>query len=155
MTIHNLDIHEINQYQQNRYPCLFVDFIEEINPGVSATGYKAFSINEWFSQAFKTQKVVPGYIVCEACEQVFLMTFLSLPENKGKKTSTISFNASFSMDVHIGDRLEIKATLESFRRGLAKGKSLGYVNGILACEAEFMVNIPDQMSMFTPKSGAA
>lgn len=151
MTINNLNIREIQQYQQNRYPCIFVDFIEEINPGVSASGYKIFSINEWFSQALKTQKTVPGYIVCESCEQVFLMTFLSLPGNKGKKTSTISFNAFFSRDVYIGDRLDVKATLESFKRGLAKGKCLGYVNEILSCEAEFMVNIPDQMSIFTPK----
>lgn len=45
----NLDAYKIQQYQQNRYPCFFVDVIEEAVPGKSAKGYKNFTFNEWFS----------------------------------------------------------------------------------------------------------
>jgi len=36
----HIDAYEIQKYQQNRYPLLFVDEIEEAVPGESAKGYK-------------------------------------------------------------------------------------------------------------------
>ena len=49
--IKNLDACAIQQYQQNRYPCLFIDYVEEAVPGKSAKGYKNFTFNEWFFPA--------------------------------------------------------------------------------------------------------
>ena len=42
----NLDVLEIQKYQQNRYPCLFVDYIDEVIVGKSAKGHKCLSYNE-------------------------------------------------------------------------------------------------------------
>ena len=47
--IKKIDAFEIQQYQQNRYPCLFIDYVEEAVPGKSAKGYKNWSYNEWLS----------------------------------------------------------------------------------------------------------
>ena len=44
----NIDAYEIQTYQQNRYPLLFVDMITDAVPGKYAKGYKNFSYNEWF-----------------------------------------------------------------------------------------------------------
>ena len=41
----HIDAYEIQKYQQNRYPLLFVDEIEEAVPGESAKGYKNFTYN--------------------------------------------------------------------------------------------------------------
>lgn len=80
--LRGLDAAAIMKWQKNRYPAFFVDFIDEAVPGKSATGRKSFSTNEWFFQN-RPDALVPEVIVSEALEQVFLMTFLTLPENRG------------------------------------------------------------------------
>lgn len=154
LILRDLDACEIQEYQQNRYPCFFVDFIEEAIPGKSAKGYKNFTFNEWFFPAhFEDEPNVPGFVQIETLTQVFLMTFLTFPENKGKKTGFISVkNASFKKKIIPGDRLDIVATLDSYRRGLAQGKSVGYINGEIACQVELVVAIPDIMREFRPKT---
>ena len=151
--IHDLDAYIIQQYQQNRYPCFFVDRISEVIPGKSAIGYKNFSFNEWFFPAhFADEPNVPGFIQLETLTQVFLMTFLTLPGNEGKKTSFVSVNnAQFKRKIVPGDRLDISAELISFRRGLAKGKVFGYVGDELACSVELLVAIPDVMKKYIPE----
>lgn len=153
IVLRDLDVYEIQQYQQNRYPCLFVDYINEAVPGKSAEGYKNFSFNEWYFPAhFADEPNVPGFIQIEALTQVFLMTFLTIPEYKGKKTGFISVKeAHFKKKIIPGDRLDVKAELRYFRRGLAKGISKGYVNGELCCSAELEIAIPDIMRQFIPE----
>lgn len=151
-TLTNLGACAIQQYQQNRYPLLFIDFVEEAVPGKSARGFKNFSFNEWFFPAhFEDEPNVPGFVQVEALTQIFLMTFLTIPENKGKKTSGISIiNARLKKKIIPGDRLDIQAELKSYRRGLAKGSSVGYVDGGLACSTELIIGIPDIMAQFRP-----
>lgn len=153
LVLKNLDAYEIQQYQQNRYPCFFVDYIEEAIPGKRASGYKNFTFNEWFFPAhFADEPNVPGFIQIETLTQVFLMTFLTFPENKGKKTGFVSVNnARFKKKIVPGNRLDIIAELDSYNRGLAKGKAIGYINGEVACQVELVVAIPDIMTAFRPK----
>jgi len=118
---------EIQQYQQNRYPCFFVDHIEEVVVGRTARGYKNFTFNEWFFPAhFADEPNVPGSIQVEMLIQVFLMTFLTFPENKGKKTADVAINnARFKKKIEPGHRVDIVATLDSYKRGLARGGGQG------------------------------
>ncbi|MDF2511443.1 MAG: fabZ [Herbinix sp.] len=150
--LRNMDAYAIQQYQQNRYPLLFIDFVEEAVPGRSARGHKNFSYNEWYFPAhFEDEPNVPGFIQIEALTQMFLMTFLTIPENKAKKTGFISVeNAKFKRKIIPGDRLDIEAELHSYRRGLAKGTVKGFVKGELACSVELVIGIPDIMSRFRP-----
>ena len=152
IVLKNMDSFEIQQYQQNRYPCFFVDFIEEAIPGKKAKGFKNFTFNEWFFPAhFADEPNVPGFIQIETLTQVFLMTFLTFPEYKGKKTGFISVkNANFKKKIVPGNRLDIVAELDSFRRGLAKGRSTGFINGEIACQVELVVAIPDVLNAFMP-----
>lgn len=153
-SLYNLDAYEIQQYQQNRYPCFFVDVIEEAVPGKSAKGYKNFTFNEWFFPAhFADEPNVPGFIQIETLTQVFLMSFLTIPENKGKKTGFISVkNARFRKKIIPGDRLDIVAELDFYKRGLAKGRATGYIKEEVACEIELEIAIPDIMNQFKPKA---
>ena len=152
----NLDAYAIQQYQQNRYPLLLIDWIAEAVPGKIARGYKNFSYNEWFFPAhFADEPNVPGFVQMESLTQVFLMTFLTIPEYKGKKTGFVSIkNMRFWKKIIPGMRLDIEAELKYFRRGLAKGISTGYVDNELACQVELEIAIPDVMKAFRPRDKA-
>lgn len=152
-TLNNLDPITIQKYQQNRYPCFFVDKIEEVIIGKSAKGYKNFTYNEWFFPAhFEDEPNVPGFVQIETLAQVFLMTFLTIPGNEGKKAAALSSQAKFKKKIIPGDRLDIIAELDSYKRGLAKGRVKGYVNGELANEVELVVSIPEIMLNFRPNT---
>mgnify|MGYP002600831086 FL=1 len=155
IVLKNLDPIEIQTYQQNRYPCFFVDCIEEAVPGKYAKGFKNFTFNEWFFPAhFSDEPNVPGFIQIEMLTQVFLMTFLTFPENKGKKTGFVSVDhARFKQKIVPGKRVDIAATLDSYRHGLAKGSAIGTINGEVACQIELTVAVPDVMTAFMPKKG--
>ena len=149
----NLDAYAIQKYQQNRYPLLFVDEILEADPGKFAKGYKNFTYNEWFFPAhFADEPNVPGFVQIEALTQVFLMSFLTIPEYQGKKTGFIQVQSRFWKKIVPGNRLDIEAQLQSFRRGLAKGISTGYVDGMVTCKAELEIAIPDVMAAYRPPS---
>lgn len=151
--LRNLGVKEIQEYQQNRYPCFFLDMVTEAMPGKYAKGYKNYSYNEWFFPChFADEPNVPGFVQLEMLTQMFLMTFLTLPENKGKKTCFISINnAKFKMKIIPGIRVDLQAELKSYRRGIAIGSCTGYVAGEEACSVELMVGIPDVLNQFKPK----
>lgn len=149
----NLDAKEIQEFQQNRYPCFFLDMVTEAVPGKYAKGYKNYSYNEWFFPChFADEPNVPGFVQLEMMTQMFLMTFLTIPENKGKKTCFISINnAKFKLKIIPGMRVDLHAELKSYRRGIAIGSCVGYVNGEEACSVELMVGIPDVFNQYKPK----
>ena len=148
------DIMGIQDCQRNRYPLLFLDQIINVIPGESAKGIKCFTFNEWFFPAhFDDEPNVPGFIQIECLVQTFIMTFLSLDEHKGKKTNFAGINnAKFKRKIVPGERLDIEAQLSSFKRGIAKGDAVSFVNGEPACSAEFIVTLPDVFEAFKPKS---
>ncbi len=146
-----LGIPEIQSYQQNRFPTLFIDRITFVDPGVRACGFKNFTYNEWFFPAhFPGDPNVPGFILIEAATQVFLMTFLTLPENKGMVTNFLSVDTfKFKKKVTPGDRLDIEAHLLDFRRGIAAGTIEGYLGDQLALTGNIKVAIPLIMGEYT------
>lgn len=151
ITYKNMDAFEIQKFQQNRYPLLFIDYVEEAVAGKSAKGYKNFSYNEWFFPAhFEDEPNVPGFVQMESLTQMFLMSFLTIPGHEGRKTAFIRTATEFKEKIIPGDRLDIVAELDSCKRGLAKGKSIGYLNGNMACRAELIIAIPDVMRSFRP-----
>lgn len=61
ITYRNIDAFEIQKFQQNRYPLLFIDYVEEAIAGKSAKGHKNFSFNEWYFPAhFEDEPNVPA-----------------------------------------------------------------------------------------------
>ena len=147
------DINRIKEFQQNRYPILFIDKIDKVVPGEFAKGYKSFTYNEWFFPAhFEDDPNVPGFIQIEVLVQTFIMTFLTLEGYKGKKTNFISIDkVKFKKKVIPGDQMIIDAYLTSFKRGLAKGYCESFIDNKPACRADFIVSIPDVLNKFNPK----
>ena len=151
--IKDIDITAIQKYQQNRYPLLFIDYVKEVLPGKYARGHKNFSFNEWFFPAhFIDEPNVPGFVQVESLTQMFLMTFLTIPENIGKKTSFVSIEkAYFKNKIIPGERLDIESNLKFYSRGLAKGNSIGYIDNKEVCGIDLTVCIPDILKKFSPK----
>lgn len=149
----NLDIRGIKAHQQNRHPLLFIDKIVDTKPGKEANSVKCFSYNEWFFPAhFEDDPSVPGFILVESMAQTFLMTFLTFEEHKGKVAVGREINnVKLKKMIIPGDTLKIKALLHSFKRGIAKGSVEGFVDGTLACQAEFIVCLPDVLYGLKPK----
>lgn len=150
----SFDLNGIKECQQNRYPLLFVDRIIEAIPGKSARGIKCFTYNEWFFPAhFDDEPNVPGFIQVECLVQTFIMTFLCMDEYKGKKTSFATIDSvKFKRKIVPGEKLVIDATLDTLKRGIAKGRAEGHVEGELTCSAEFVITIPDFFQNFKPRS---
>ena len=147
------DIKGIQECQQNRYPQLFIDSITDVVPGKSAKGFKNFTYNEWFFPAhFEGDPNVPGHIQIECLVQTFIMTFLCLEPYKGMKTNFVSMNnVFFKRKIIPGERLEIRAVLDSFKRGLAKGSAESFVGEEIACRADFLITLPDVLESFKPR----
>ena len=64
-------------------------------------------------------------------------------------------NFECSLDVAFGDqpgeKLDIEATLDSFKRGIARGRAVSFVKMEPACSAELVVTLPDVLDGFKPK----
>jgi 3-hydroxyacyl-[acyl-carrier-protein] dehydratase len=145
----NLHRENIQTYQQNIFPFLYIDFLSEVIIGKSAKGYKKFLIEEW---EVNLQNTIPCFVISEACEHAFLMTFLTMPEYQREKTNTLSLNIKFFKDVHAGQQLDIIANVHSIKRGIIKGESKGFVNNELVCKINVTLCLPKVMNLYKPKS---
>ncbi|MEJ1518243.1 3-hydroxyacyl-ACP dehydratase FabZ [Bacillus cereus] len=135
-----LNIEQIKEIIPHRYPFLFVDSIEELEPGKRAVGKKNVTANEEiFNGHFPNYAVFPGCITLEACAQTGAVALLSMPEYAGK----IAFFAGvekcrWKRQVGPGDTLIMEVEMLSIRRGIGKAKATATVDGDLAMEAEMM-----------------
>ena len=149
-----LNAYDIQQFQQNRYPLLFVDEITDYVPGKYAKGHKCFTYNEWYFPAhFQDEPNVPGFIQVEALAQVFIMSFLTLPEYKGKKSAFLVVECNFRKKIVPGTRIDVEANLSYFKRGLAKGTSVGYIDEEITCDARLEIAVPDILRQYLPNRG--
>jgi len=143
---------DIQKYIKNRYPFLLIDFITDYEPGSYAKGYKNLTNNEWFFPChYDYYPNMPGVLQIESLLEVFILTFITLPQYQGMRTSDSSLNhIKLRREIFPGDCLEIEAKLISLKRGVARGTAVGYVNSDEACCAEMTVVMPDILKQFTP-----
>jgi 3-hydroxyacyl-[acyl-carrier-protein] dehydratase len=146
----SFDVPGIMSCQLNRYPMLFIDQVTECVPLKYANGYKLFTYNEWYFHEYNsTSPKVWNTIQIEAMSQIFLMTFLTTDECRGNVTASNKFNnVQFFRKIVPGDKLEIEATLDSFRYGVARGKVRGVLNGVVACSMECTIVVPKLFAKF-------
>ena len=121
-----LGIKEIQEIIPHRHPFLLIDFIDELEPGVRAVGYKSITFNEpQFNGHFPGQPVMPGVLMIEALAQVGAVAILSLPENKRKTAFFGSINkAKFKQMVLPGDRLKLECEIIKRKGPIGVGKAV-------------------------------
>ena len=134
-----LGIKEIQEIIPHRHPFLLIDFIDELEPGVRAVGYKSVTFNEpQFNGHFPGQPVIPGVLMIEALAQVGAVAILSLPENKGKTAFFGGINnAKFRQMVLPGDRLKLECEIIKRKGPVGVGKAVATnADGKVAVSAE-------------------
>ena len=121
-----------------------MDVIEELEPGVRATGYKCITYDEpYFAGHFPKEPVMPGVLQIEACAQVGAVAMLSLEENKGKTAYFGGINkAKFKRKVVPGDRLKMSVSIIRSKGPVGIGKAEAYVDNekVLEAELTFMIS---------------
>lgn len=151
----SLNYVELQQYQQNRYPYLMIDYVTEVIPGLSAKGFKNLTNNEWFFPShFPGEPNMPGALQLESLAQMLTIAITTLPELKGKTTRFINATINFKKEIVPGDRLYLETKVISWKRGLLKGSGVGIINGKVAVEAEMLISVPDIFNLFKPKPPA-
>lgn len=134
-----LGIKEIQEIIPHRHSFLLIDFIDELEPGVRAVGYKSITFNEpQFNGHFPGQPVMPGVLMIEALAQVGAVAILSLEENKGKTAFFGSINnAKFKQMVLPGDRLKLECEIIKRKGPIGVGKATATnAEGKVAVSAE-------------------
>ena len=142
---------ELQEYQQNRYPYLMIDYVDEVIPGKSSNGYKNLTLNEWFfPKHYPANPNYPGALQIESLAQMLTIAITTLPGNKGKETLFVSVFSKFKKEVLPGDKFVLETKVTSWKRGLLKGVGVGYTNGTIACEAELVITLPDILKQYLP-----
>ena len=146
----SLDLDEIKDYQQNRYPYLMIDYVEEVMPGKYANGYKNLKTDEWFfSVHWPGDPNMPGMLQVESLVQMGALSILTLDNNKGKLMYLIDANnLKFIKKVLPNSKFYIRTEVISFKRGIAKMIGKGFVNNELACKANFTLILPDEIKKY-------
>lgn len=133
-----LNSNQIQEIIPHRYPFLLIDRITELEPGISASGIKNVSVNEYFFQGhFPQEHVMPGVLIIEALAQVGAVAILSLEENRGKIAYFGGIKkAKFKRKVIPGDTLLLKIEIVRSMGPVGVGQATATCNGETCVEAE-------------------
>lgn len=140
-----LYIDEIQKILPHRPPFLLIDRVEELEPGVGATGIKCVTMNEPFFQGhFPGRAVMPGVLILEALAQLGAVCMLTVPGNEGKIVLFGGIDkVKFKRQVIPGDVLTLKVQITKSKGSFGIGKALAYVGDNLAVEAILTFAIND------------
>jgi 3-hydroxyacyl-[acyl-carrier-protein] dehydratase len=138
-----MDISEIRKYLPHRYPFLLVDRVVELTPGESIVAYKNLSVNEpFFNGHFPDRPIFPGVLLVEAMAQAAgILGFKT--QGKTPADGSIYFfagadNLRFKRPCVPGDRVMLRASIVSDRRGIWKFDVSSDVDGELAASASIL-----------------
>lgn len=138
-----LGIKEIEAILPHRHPFLLVDYIEELEPGVRAVGYKCVTFHEDFFQGhFPQEPVMPGVLTIEALAQTGAVAILSLEENKGKTAYFGGINkCRFRGKIVPGDKVRLETKIIKVKGPVGIGEAMATVDGktVVKAELTFMI----------------
>jgi len=142
-----VDINKIMQHLPHRYPMLLVDRIIDYEPGKRIVGIKNVTINEPFFQGhYPGHPIMPGVLIIEAMAQVGGLLIMDSIENVEEKVVYFMSmdNVKWRRPVTPGDQIRFEVEILQLRRSICRMKGIGYVDGQVASEAEFMAAVMDK-----------
>ena len=138
-----MDISDIRRYLPHRYPFLLVDRVVEVHAGESIIAYKNLSINEpFFDGHFPDKPIFPGVLLLEAMAQAAgILGFYSQGKTNADGSTYYFAGADklrFKRTCVPGDRVMLRASVVSQRRGIWKFDVSADVEGELAASATIL-----------------
>jgi len=138
-----MDVTDIRKYLPHRYPFLLVDRVVEVNAGHSIVAYKNLSVNEpFFNGHFPDNPIFPGVLLLEAMAQAAGILGFCSQGKTNEDGSTYYFagadDVRFRRPCVPGDRVMLRATVLSQRRGIWKFEVSSDVDGELAASATIL-----------------
>ena len=134
---------EIMEIIPHRHPFLLIDTIEDLVPGVKATGKKCITYNEpQFAGHFPQEPVMPGVLIIEALAQTGAVCALSADEYKGKIAFLGGVNkAKFRGKVVPGDVLTLEVEMIKVKGPVGVAQGTATVDGkkVASAEITFMI----------------
>jgi len=134
-----MNSNQIQELIPHRYPFFLVDRMLEIEPAVRGVGIKNVSANEpHFPGHFPNMHIMPGVLIIEALAQVGAVVILAAEQYRGKNALFAGIkDAKFRRKVIPGDRLTLEVVITRIKSKFGVGLGKAFVDGELACEAEF------------------
>lgn len=133
------DINKIQELIPHRYPFLFIDKAEILEPGVLGVGYKNVTCNEpYFVGHFPGNPVMPGVIIVEAMAQTSAVVVISKFDNPSEVSHVYFMSveeAKFRKPVLPGDSLAIEAKMVRAHSKVWKFSCQAHVDGEKVAEA--------------------
>lgn len=122
----------------HRYPFLFVDRVERLDPGVSILAVKNVTVSEpFFVGHFPQRPVMPGVLIIEALAQA--AGILLLHDREDRKSRLVYLTAvekaRFRRPVVPGDQLHLDIEILQARRNYSKVRAEALVDGSVVAEA--------------------
>jgi 3-hydroxyacyl-[acyl-carrier-protein] dehydratase len=139
-----MDINEIRQLLPHRYPFLLVDRVVDIDlEQKTISAYKNVSINEpFFTGHFPQYPIMPGVLIIEAMAQAAGVLGFKMMDASPDGGTLYYFVGSdklrFRQPVVPGDRLDLKASFISSKRGIWKFNCRASVGDVIVCSAEII-----------------
>ena len=138
-----MNIEDIRRHLPHRYPCLFVDRVVALEPGVAIDAYKNLSINEpGVDGHFPENPVFPGVLLVEAMAQAAgILGFVTM--GKTPEDGSIYYlvgvdKLRFKRPCVPGDRVVLQASIVSEKRGIWKFDVRASVDGETAATATIL-----------------
>lgn len=129
----------------HRPPFLFVDVLDELEPGVRARGRWRLTGDEWFFPGhFPGRPTLPGVLQAEAIAQLGAVAVLTDARFAGKLPLFGGLDgARFRRQVVPGDEVVLEVELGRMSARAGKGTGRALVNGQVTCECELMFVLVD------------
>ena len=140
-----LDKNKILEYQQNRDPYLFIDHVDEVEPGKFANGFVNLPKDKWFFKVhWPGDENMPGMLQVEAMVQLAALAILTLPGNKGKLIYLLSADKiKLIRKITPDKKLYFFTKIISYKRGIASCSAEAKIENELMSKAEFKIILKD------------
>lgn len=131
---------EVMDLIPNRYPIIYIDYVDEIESGKKIIATKNVTINEDFFQGhFPGNPVMPGALILETLAQAGSILILKSDEFQGRTAYIGGINkAKFRQKVVPGDTLKLVFEITKIKGSVGTANAVATVEG----KKQRSVNLP-------------